>query len=181
MIQLEYLTVRCAECYEPPRAGPSPTSPASTCGPSKNPPANLDTTPGSATKLGDTRAATPAGTASRTASPASVSRPSPSLPTADTSISSSRTSTTTARSTTRAGVYGTPRGGKDGMHASRGMLEVLYIYLVQREECSIRRRNQEMKRNLDPIHTARELVILVGGGGSHGHVEVLTHPHSVDT
>lgn len=37
-----------------------------------------------------------------------------------------------------------------------------------------------MKRNLDPIHTARELVIL-GGGGSHGHAEVLTHPHSVDT
>jgi hypothetical protein len=62
------------------------------------------------------------------------------------------------------------------------MLEVLYIYLVQREECSIRRRNQEMKRNLDPIHTTRKLVIFGGGGGgSHGHAEVLTHPHSVDT
>lgn len=54
------------------------------------------------------------------------------------------------------------------------MLEVLYIYLVQREECSIRRRNQEMKRNLDPISTTRELGVFVGGGGSHGHAEVLT-------
>ena len=122
-IELMHLTVSFpTECYEPPTAGPSPTSPASTCGPLKSPPVSHDTIPGSESwsspslpvskvtiantpspiaRPGDMPDPTPAGNASRAVSPAWALRLLPLPATAATNTSSSRMSTTTARRTTK--------------------------------------------------------------------------------